>query len=616
MGSAKLKKELNLLDVYSIITGSIVGAGLFLLPGLAHEKAGAACIFSYLLAGLLASTAMFSMAEMVSAMPKAGGDYFVVKRIMGPAIGTIAGLLSWFFLSLKSALALLGMAMFTSQITSMDIRFISLMFALLFIIINILGVKEAGWTQVVMTLGLIALLLIYILRGFWAIDVRRFQVFAPKGFMPVIYTMGLIFVTYGGILKCVSVAEEIQNPGRTIPLGMILSLLTVSIVYTLAVFVTSGVMEPEMLHKSKTPLNAGASIFMGRAGTVIMLLAAILACITTANGGIMAASRYPLALSRDGLLPNFFNRINKRFQTPHIAILATGAFIILSLFLNLEGLAKTSSTVLILTYILANLCILIIRESRIQNYQPSFRSPLYPWLQIFGIIGFLFLIFEMGMETLLISLALGLGGFLVYWYYGRARAVKESALLHLMQRVTDKDLGLSNGALESELKNIIREREGLVNDRFDELIEKCKVLDIDKKMQIEELFKLVAESMSHVLSVPKDELFNELIRREKENTTVISSTIAIPHVIIEGNNMFDILLVRCKEGVAFSEEVASIHTVFVLMGTRDERNFHLRALSAIAQIVQGSHFEKRWMSAKNSQALRDIILLGTRKRYL
>ena len=80
--------------------------------------------------------------------------------------------------------------------------------------------------------------------------------------------------------------------------------------------------------------------------------------------------------------------------------------------------------------------------------------------------------------------------------------------------------------------------------------------------------------------------------------------------------MFDILLVRCKEGVAFSEEVASIHTVFVLMGTRDERNFHLRALSAIAQIVQGSHFEKRWMSAKNSQALRDIILLGTRKRYL
>ena len=182
MGSVKLKKELNLLDVYSIITGSIVGAGLFLLPGLAHEKAGAACIFSYLLAGLLASTAMFSMAEMVSAMPKAGGDYFVVKRIMGPAIGTIAGLLSWFFLSLKSALALLGMAMFTSQITSMDIRFISLMFALLFIIINILGVKEAGWTQVVMTLGLIALLLIYILRGFWAIDVRRFQVFAPKGF--------------------------------------------------------------------------------------------------------------------------------------------------------------------------------------------------------------------------------------------------------------------------------------------------------------------------------------------------------------------------------------------------------------------------------------------------
>jgi amino acid transporter/mannitol/fructose-specific phosphotransferase system IIA component (Ntr-type) len=609
----RLKKELNLLDVYSLITGSIIGAGLFLLPGIAHARAGNAVVLSYLLAGLLVSTAMFSMAELISAMPKAGGDYFVVKRIMGPAVGTIAGLLSWFFLSLKSALALMGMAVFTRFITDINIHTLSIGIALIFLLLNVIGIKKAGITQVVLTMGLLALLIFFIIRGFWGINVQRFRVFAPNGFLPIIATTGFIFVTYGGILKCAAVAGEIKNPGRTIPLGMILSLATVSVVYIMCVFITAGALDADVLHKSPIPLNDAAASFMGTAGMVIMCIAAILACVTTANGGIMAASRYPLALSQDGLLPDVFSRINKRFKTPHIAILATGIFIILSLFLNIEGIAEVGSTVLLLTFILANLCLLIMRESRIQNYQPSFRSPFYPWLQIIGIIGFLFIIYQMGMTLFLMSIALGVGGFLVYWFYGRAKATTESALLHLIQRITDKDL-LLGGSLESELKEIVREREGVVKDRFDELIEKCAVLDVDGTMSLEEFYKLAAETLSADIHLSYDAIFKELIERENECTTVISPAIAIPHIIIEGEHISDILMARCKGGIKFSENAPHIHTVFILMGTKDERNFHLRALSAIAQIVHDTHFEKKWMTARNKQALRDIVLLGTRKR--
>ena len=87
-------------------------------------------------------------------------------------------------------------------------------------------------------------------------------------------------------------------------------------------------------------------------------------------------------------------------------------------------------------------------------------------------------------------------------------------------------------------------------------------------------------------------------------------------IIIEGDHIFDILIVRCRKGIMFSEKTPKVHTVFVLVGTRDERNFHLRALAAIAQVAQDPLFEKKWLSAKNEQALRDIILLSKRMREL
>ena len=140
----------------------------------------------------------------------------------------------------------------------------------------------------------------------------------------------------------------------------------------------------------------------------------------------MAASRYLLALSRDELLPKLLGRVNARFQTPHVAILVTGGFIAAALFLKLKILVEAASLVLLLGYILSAACVIIMRESRIQNYQPKFRSSLYPWPQLIGIVGFTLLIFEMGMDAFFIAACLIAAGFLTYWLYGRKRA--ENAL--------------------------------------------------------------------------------------------------------------------------------------------------------------------------------------------
>ncbi len=608
----KLKRELTLLDVFCIASGAMISSGLFVLPGLAHARAGPAVVISYLVAGLLAMTGMLSQAELVSAMPKAGGTYFYITRAMGPTIGTVDGLITWFSLSLKSAFALVGIAAFAAILADINMQLLAVALCILFVLINLVGIKEAGRTQVIIVLSLFAILVFYVVRGLPAVRFQYLEPFAPQGLPAIFYTAGFVFVSYGGLLKVASVAEEVKDPARVVPLGMILSLLIVTILYMLVVFVTTGVLGAAELDHSLTPISIGARAFLGQWGMVILSIAAVLAFVSTANAGIMAASRYPLALSRDGLLPEFLQGISARFKTPHIAIIVTGVFMIVAVFLKLDVLVKAASTVLILTYTFSCLSIIVLRESRLQNYQPRFRAPLYPWIQIIGVVGFGLLLFEMGRTALVASSILIVSGLFVYWFYGRIRASREFALIYLIERITAREL--TTRSLETELKEIIRERDDISTDRFDHIIEDCMVLDVDLQVSMEDFFQLAADRMAARLKMEPDVLYDLLIKREKESTTVLSPHLAIPHIIIDGEHTFDILLARCRPGVRFPGAATAVHAVFVLAGTSDERPFHLRSLAAIAQIVQDPHFEDRWMRARRKDDLRDIILLGKRRR--
>ena len=608
----KLAKSLALLDIVCLASGAMISSGLFVLPGLAFAKAGPSVVVSYFLAGLFATTGLLSIAELATAMPKAGGDYFFIRRSMGPAVGTVAGLLTWFSLSLKSSFALVGMAAFATLIGPLDGRVAALVLCALFVVLNLGGAKAAGRFQVPIVLGLFALSLLYIVKGLPAVQISRLEPFAPGGAAAIFSTAGFVFVAYGGLLNIASVSGEVRDPGRTIPLGLILSLLIVSVLYTLMVLVTVGVLDGPALAGSLTPISDGAAGFMGRGGQIALGVAAVLAFLSTANAGIMAASRYLLALSRDGLLPERLGAVNRRFRTPHVAVLVTGSFVAASLFLKLDILVESASTVLLLGYMLSNLSVIVLRESRLQNYQPSFRSPLYPWVQIAGIVGLAFMLFEMGEDAFAISAVLILCGFLTYWLYGRSRSDEESGLLHLIQRLTAREL--VTGSMETELREIIRERDDIVQDRFDRLIENAIVLDPPKAMSCDDFFAAVADRMAPRLGMPAGEFLQALRAREAASSTVIGRGLAIPHVVVPAERPFDILLARCRPGITFPGHEATVHTVFVLAGGGDDRNFHLRALAAIAQVAQDPKFDAKWLAARNEQALRDIVLLGHRRR--
>ena len=166
------------------------------------------------------------------------------------------------------------------------------------------------------------------------------------------------------------------------------------------------------------------------------------------------------------------------------------------------------------------------------------------------------------------------------------------------------------------MKDTIHQRDEILKDRFDHLIETCPVLDIEEGIKVEDFFRRVAEVVADALKMSADAVFELLLEREQEGSTAINAYLAIPHIVIQNEHHFDMLMARCREGIEFSEAAPRIHTVFVLISTRNERTFHLISLAAIAQIVQEEGFEEKWMAAGNHQALRYLVLSGRRKRQL
>ena len=441
---------------------------------------------------------------------------------------------------------------------------------------------------------------------------RPCRPFAPGGFRAVFATAGFVFVSYGGLLKVASIAEEVEDPGRVIPRAMIMSLVITGVAYVLIVFVTSGVLSAAALDASLTPISDGAFAFMGAGGRTALSIAAILAFLTTANGGIMAASRYLLALGRDGLVPQALGTVGARFGTPHVSLMATGVLVAVALLVRLDALVQAASVVFMMTYILANGAVIVLRESGLHNYRPSFRAPGYPWLQIAGIVGILFVVLEMGEGSFITVALLVVAGFCVYWFYGRTGRSRESALVHVIRRIAARQL--VTGSLEKELKDVIRERDGIVRDRFDRLVEDSLVLDLEGTKTAEEFFDLASKALAPRVGVSPPVLFEALRARERESSTVLAPGLAIPHVFIEGEGAFGMLLARSREGITLSDEKPPVHIAFVLVGSGDERSLHLWALSAIAQVVRSADFEELWMTAMNEQALRDTVLLADRRR--
>ncbi|MBM3713608.1 MAG: amino acid permease, partial [Actinobacteria bacterium] len=419
--SEKLKKDLTVFELFCISSGAMISSGLFVLPGIAFSDAGPSVIFSYIIASVFIIPALLSTAELATAMPKAGGNYFFTDRSLGPWIGTLVGLSDWFSLALKSAFALIGIGtfalLFFPNLGEMQIKIIAVTFCMISVIVNITGIKHSGRFQAILVIFLFSILAFYIIYGSFFLETQRYTPFVPYGFSSIFATAGLVCISFGGLTKIPNVAEEVKNPGRTIPLAMILSWLIVTALYALTIFITVGLVNPGQLKDSLIPISLGAKSFLGVTGSLLLGIAALIAYVTTATAGVLTASRTPFAMSRDNLMPEIFQKISRRGIPAYSILITSGFMILIILFLSLEALVKVASTAFLYVYMFNNLSVILMRQSKIPYYQPKYKAPFYPYLQITGIIFYGFLIIEMGLIAIISVVAFSILSLLWYLLY-------------------------------------------------------------------------------------------------------------------------------------------------------------------------------------------------------
>ena len=615
MSKKELIKSLGLLDVFCIATGAMISSGIFILPGVAFEKTGPAMILGYLLAGVFACVGSLATIELATAMPLAGGIYYYTERSLGPLAGTISGLLNWSAIALKSSFAIFGMSELLYQLIGTPRLPCGICLTLLFLIVNLIGTNAAAWAQDIMVFILLGAMGLFFAAGVPSVDVTRFTPFFSDGKGGIGEVMALaafVFVAFGGLLDVASVSEEVKNPKRNMPLGMLGGIITVTLLYGLVLFITVGVLPGKDLSGSLTPLaDAAQKTIRGSWGYWIITIGAMMAFVTTANAGIMAAARFPFALSRDKLIPGVFSRVYGRKQLPLPSLLLTGAVMAASLFLDLESLVTVASTVIMLSFILTNISVIILRESEIQNYRPTFRTPFYPVLPLLSMLAFVWLILQMGLGAVQIAIGIVLLAVVLYFIFGR-KVHLEFALMHLVARISK--CRISGHGLETELRDILRDRDGIVQDDFDDLVEHSSVMILEQRVTLPDLFDLVSRKMAPILGCSSEELDEKLLIRESESSTVISPSVAIPHLTLEGRSQFRMMMVKCADGIEFTPDAPEVHAVIFLFGSPDRRNFHLRSLAAIAQTIQGRSFESRWRKAGTAEQLQDVFLLGKRRR--
>jgi len=431
----ELERTLGLVPALAIGTGTMVGAGIFVFPGLAAGEAGPAAMLSFAIGAVIALLVALPTSELATAMPESGGGYFFVSRALGPLLGTMVGL----GLVFAYAFYLMGFGHYLSDLVHelgidlpLSVVGLALGMAILLTGVSITGTENTGDLQNWIVGSLLAILSGFLGHG--GLDVLgvfgRSQVpeaFFPYGTMPVFTTAALVFTSYLGFVQIATVAGEIKAPSRNLPRAMIGSVVLVGMLYVLTIFIgTSLLGSAQLAEMGETAVvNVGRSV-AGTFGAAALLGGGLLATLSSANASILSASRSIYALSRDDLVPDRVQRINRRYRTPHVALLLAGGPITgLILFGRVEVLAEVASLLHLFMYGLICVALLVLRWSPPRGYAPSFRCPGHPVVPVLGALA------SFGLVAFMNPLSIGIGGGILlatagwYLYYARTVTISE-----------------------------------------------------------------------------------------------------------------------------------------------------------------------------------------------
>jgi amino acid transporter/nucleotide-binding universal stress UspA family protein len=438
-----LARTLGLFDAVMIGLGAMIGAGVFVLTGIASGEAGPAAIVAFALNGIVTTFTAFTYAELASAIPEAGGGYSFVQRAMPSSLGFLAGWMLWFAYTVACALYAVGFggyfvellgsywpAAYDALVGALGhhwmVSIITLLISAFFVSLNVLGADVTGKAENVVTMAKIVVLGVFIAFGLAAFfrrpeAVSAFQPMFPKGFGGVAVAMGLTFIAFEGYDLIATVSEEVREPTKNIPKATFISLWAAVIIYLFILLVSIGAVAPERfdvygktydqlpaelaiqapIDPSDPPINTSWEIlgiyketgivraaenFMPAFGVALIVVGGLFSTMSALNASVLASSRVGFSMGRQRMLPPILGAIHPIRRTPHVAVAITGIIIVaMAVVLPLEVVGSGASLMFLLSFALTNAAMIIIRR-REPDLPRGYKAPFFPWLPILGIV--------------------------------------------------------------------------------------------------------------------------------------------------------------------------------------------------------------------------------------
>ena len=470
-----LVRNLGLFDITMIGVGAMIGAGIFVLTGIAAGVAGPALILAFAMNGVITVLTAMVYAELGSAIPEAGGGYLWVKEGLPGPNGFLAGWMSWFAHAVAGSLYGVGFGSFVYELMRILLldpdahhaegvgiffsgalhlplglelseaevvkKLFAVLIILLFLYINYKGTSETGAVGNIVTVLKVIIILIFIISGLFVIfgEPIRFEAFNPfapgqgmDGIIGIVSAMGLTFIAFEGYEIIVQAGEEVRDPRKNIPRAVFLSLAIVVPIYMLVAFVIIGAVDPpegRLIHEwlgelGEIGIARAAAQFMPF-GTFLIMLGALLSTMSALNATTFSSTRVSFAMGRDKALPDGFSSVSSKTRTPHIALGWSGVLILfVALTLPIEDVAASADIMFILLFLQVNLAVITIRSKYGKDLKHGYLLPFFPILPMIAIgMQFLLLLSLFGISIIAwVYAAIWLGGgLLIYYVYARPR---------------------------------------------------------------------------------------------------------------------------------------------------------------------------------------------------
>ncbi|MDF2935510.1 MAG: amino acid permease family protein [Paenibacillaceae bacterium] len=441
-GGVRLSKSLGAFDLAMLGVGCIIGTGIFVITGVAAaEHAGPALVLSFIIAGIACVFAALCYSEFASTVPAAGSAYTYSYAAFGELLAWILGWdlileygvaasavasgWSGYFQSLLNGFGLHVPHALSSAFDPANGTYFDLPAALIILLIGFLltrGVKETARFNTIMVFIKIAVVLLFIVIGVWYVKPSNWTPFMPFGFQGVASGASAIFFAYIGFDSVSTAAEEVRNPQRDMPIGIISSLAICTLLYVVVSLILTGIVPYTNLNV-KNPV-AFALEYIGQDWAAGLLSLGAIAGITTVLLVLLfGQSRLFYAMSRDGLLPGILSRMNPKTKTPAVNTwMICAAVTLVAGFIPLGRLASLTSIGTLFAFSVVSLGVWVMRHTQ-PDIRRGFRVPCVPLISSLSVLSCGYLMLQLELFTWMafgIWLVIGL---CIYFLYGYRHSV-------------------------------------------------------------------------------------------------------------------------------------------------------------------------------------------------